>query len=320
MARQPKNPSPARSAKPNPVWGILDVGSNTFRLCVFQVDARTGAYEELANAKKPIGLASYLTPEGALSDEGIEKAGKELAKLTRMATLMQCDELCVFATAAVRNCTNSAAVCEELERACWSPIQILSGEEEARLSLLGARESVEMDSGLFFDIGGGSTELMSTDAGKLVGGESVALGSLNAWSRCCSTILPERCELEQLAVQVGSMLDNSTVKLPRHGQACGIGGTMRFALKMARKLGAECRGRVLSVADLELIFETLGSDPNRLSRLMLQINPARVHTLLPGATIAREIIHRLDCDGVVVAKTGVREGFLRQKIQRELGV
>lgn len=301
----------------SPVWGIIDVGSNTFRLCVYQLGEK-GSYEELANAKAALGLASYLTPQGEMQQEGVEKACKALAKLVRMANLMQCDEVSIFATAAVRNCSNSKEVVEQLEQACWTHIEVISGEEEARLSLLGARQSVELESGLFFDIGGGSTELMSFADGAVQVSESIPLGSLNAWSRCCTQILPQRYELELLAVEVGRQLDKQQVSLPSHCRACGIGGTMRFALKIARQLGAECRGRELSQADVELIFNTLDSDPNRLARLMLQHNPARVHTLLPGCTIAREIIHRLDCDSVVVAKTGVREGYLQRKITQEL--
>ncbi|MGN0073041.1 MAG: hypothetical protein ACI36W_04505 [Coriobacteriales bacterium] len=303
--------------KKNPVWGIIDVGSNTFRLCVYEL-GESGSYEELANAKVALGLASFLTPDGALRQDGVDKACKALAKLVRMANLMQCDEVCVFATAAVRNCSNSKDVVAQLEMASWTKIEVISGEEEARLSLLGAQQSVELDSGLFFDIGGGSTELMSLAQGKMQVNESIPLGSLNAWRRCCAQILPQRYELELLAVEVGRQLDKQGVPLPEHCHACGIGGTMRFALKVAKLLGAECARRTLSQADIELIFSALDSDPNHLARLMLQQNPARVHTLLPGCTIAREIIHRLDCDSVVVAKTGVREGYLQRKIAQDL--
>lgn len=298
------------------VWGIIDVGSNTIRLCVYQIKP-SGEYEELANAKAALGLASYLTPEGALQQEGIEKASKALAKLVRMSSLMQCDDLSIFATAVVRNCINSADVLEQLQQACCHSIEIISGDKEARLSLLGAQQSVGLRTGLFFDIGGGSTELMSLRDGAPVINESIKLGSLNAWSRCCDSILPQRYELERLAVEIGSMLDRSKVPLPHHCEACGIGGTMRFALKIAKRLGAQCKERVLSRADLELIFDALDSKPNELARLMLQQNPARIHTLLPGCTIAREIIHRLDCDSAVIASTGVREGYLQQKIQHE---
>ena len=290
-----------------PVWGILDVGSNTFRLCVYRLEPG-GGYEELASVKAAVGLASYLTPSGELSQEGIDKAGKELAKLARMASLMQCDELCIFATAAVRNCSNSADALVQLERACWHPIQVISGREEAQLSLMGAMESATVRDGLFFDIGGGSTELISLEGGAAAGGESIPLGSLNAWMRCCEQILPKEHELKQLAREVGALLDASRVELPQHCEALCSGGTMRFALKMARKLGS---------AELELIFNTLRSEPNLLAHYMLQINPARVHTLLPGITIGREILHRLGCDSVVVAKTGVREGYLRRKIDAE---
>ena len=299
-----------------PVWGILDVGSNTFRLCVYRLEPG-GGYEELASVKAAVGLASYLTPSGELSQEGIDKAGKELAKLARMASLMQCDELCIFATAAVRNCSNSADALVQLEHACWHPIQVISGREEAQLSLMGAMESAIVRDGLFFDIGGGSTELISLEGGAAVGGESIPLGSLNAWMRCCEQILPKERELKQLAREVGKLLDASSVELPQHCEALCSGGTMRFALKMARKLGAECPGRKLGSAELELIFNTLRSEPNLLAHYMLQINPARVHTLMPGITIAREILRRLGCDSVVVAKTGVREGYLRRKIDAE---
>ncbi len=290
-------------------WGIIDIGSNTVRLCVYDISPNKN-FKRLASAKMPTALSSYVNDANILSPEGIAAGVKSVRKLCRMAELMNCDKIAPFATAALRNCDNSAEAVAAIEREAECKIRVLSGEEEARLSLSGGLMSAPFKSGLFFDIGGGSTELMTVKAGGFIDGESIPLGSLTSWARGVEGILPTPGELDSLAQAVGILLDESKVKLAKHAQVCGIGGTMRLALKMAKLTNEDIIERSLHLANLDSMISAYLDDPEVFSRRLLQLNPARIHTFLPGCVIAREILDRTGADRIYIAKSGVREGYL----------
>lgn len=297
-------------------WGIVDIGSNTIRLCVYDIDDDGGA-KRIASVKVPTALASYVDDDGMLSEDGVKAGSKSVHKLCQMAELMDCDGIFPFATAALRNCANSSQAVEAVQEKAGYPIRVLSGAEEARLSLRGALSSVDFKSGLFFDIGGGSTELMELRKGRYADGESIPMGSLTSWSRGVEWIMPTANELEALSSGIGILLDGSKVKLAKHARVCGIGGTMRLALKVARELRPEGDRRTVSLGDLDGIVGNYLDAPEDFARMLLQKNPARIHTFLPGCTIAREILVRTGCDSLTVAKTGVREGYLARLLQHE---
>ncbi len=290
-------------------WGIIDIGSNTVRLCVYDISPNN-EFKRLASAKMPTALSSYVNEANVLSKEGIVAGIKSVRKLCRMAELMNCDMVAPFATAALRNCDNSEEAVAAIEREAECKIQVLSGKDEARLSLSGALLSAPFKSGLFFDIGGGSTELMTVKTGEFVDGDSIPLGSLTSWAREVEGILPTAEELNSLGQAVGILLDESQVKLDKHAQVCGIGGTMRLALKMARITNEDISDRSLHLTNFDAMISAYLDDPETFSRHLLQLNPARIHTFLPGCVIAREILLRAGADRMYIAKSGVREGYL----------
>lgn len=296
-------------------WGVVDLGSNTVRLCVYEVGGKN-PYKRIASAKSAVGLSSYVGEGGILGDTGIRAAARAVKKLIGMADLMGCQRTFVFATGAARNCRNSKEALAQITQMADHQIEVISGKDEARLSLKGALETVDCQSGLFFDIGGGSTELMTLERGKFKEGDSIPMGSLSSWSKYVRSILPESCELDALKSAMGILIDASDVDLSKHERVCGIGGTMRLALKVANNLRAEAsKSREVDLDDFSRIFSLLETDPERLSAMLLQLNPARVHTFLPGCIIAREVLLKSGCGKIVVAKSGLREGFLLSKLE-----
>lgn len=298
------------------IWGIVDMGSNTIRLCVYLPNFETRTYKKLLDARETVGLASYVE-DGVMSKEGVKAASKALRKLLRTAELVGCKRMFVFATAAIRNCKNSAEVVDLIQDRNCCKIEVLSGVDEARLSARGALETVDVNTGLFFDIGGGSTELVLLEEGVYQGGESLPFGSLSVWHDYVCELVPTAEELARVAENVRRAINGSGVDLAKVESLCGIGGTVRMAIKVAAELGAvQTAKRVLTLADLDLILEAAQKEDAHLSRIMLEINPARMHTFLPGCVIAREIMCAAEATETVVAKSGVREGYLLEKMEQ----
>ncbi|MDO4183067.1 MAG: hypothetical protein Q4E12_05625 [Coriobacteriia bacterium] len=295
---------------------VIDVGSNTVRLCMYRVEKSGGKFTKIIDAKDSVGLGAYIGPDKTMSKGGIEAGGKAIRKLARMAEVVGFKKMGIFATAAVRNCANSAEVAKEFQQKCGYPVRVLTGEEEAYLSVQGALASAPMRSGLFFDLGGGSTEVVGLQKGKVTVCDSIPIGSLTSWRRNAHCIIPGEDELEAIEQGFAELLRTSPVNPTDYKNICGIGGSTRLALKVANHLRySSPDNRTLSLESINRIFDMNANDRFALSRLVLQIQPSRVHTFLPGCAIMRAIMEAAGIDYLEVAKTGIREGYLLKELR-----
>ena len=140
--------------------GVLDIGSNTGHLLV--VDAHGGAAPLPASShKQPLRLAEHLDQDGAVTEEGIEALTEFCASATEIAEDKGCEEMLGFATSAVRDSVNSDEVLAHVEKHSGVTLEVLSGEDEARLTFLAVRRWFGWSAGRLavFDIGGGSLEI-----------------------------------------------------------------------------------------------------------------------------------------------------------------
>ncbi len=140
--------------------GVLDIGSNTGHLLV--VDAHDGAAPLPAYSyKQPLRLAEHLDADGAVSRTGVEALTSFVAEALVVAEDKGCEEMLGFATSAVRDAANAVEVLDHVRDRTGAAIEVLTGEDEARLTFLAVRRWFGWSSGRLavFDIGGGSLEI-----------------------------------------------------------------------------------------------------------------------------------------------------------------
>jgi exopolyphosphatase/guanosine-5'-triphosphate,3'-diphosphate pyrophosphatase len=137
---------------------VVDIGSNSIRLVVYAADTR--APIPVFNEKLLCGLGRDLDRTGKLSEDGIVSALAALPRFIAIADAMGVARIDVVATAAVRDAATGPEFVAEMERRCGLKIQVLSGEEEARLSALGVLSAIPDADGIMGDLGGGSVELV----------------------------------------------------------------------------------------------------------------------------------------------------------------
>src|SRR3954468_22573669 len=140
--------------------GVLDIGSNTGHLLV--VDAHGGAAPLPAYSfKQPLRLAEHLDEAGNVSQSGVTALTGFTAEALQVAEDKGCEDILGFATSAVRDAGNSDAVLEHVRERTGVVIDVLSGEDEARLTFLAVRRWFGWSAGRLtvFDIGGGSLEI-----------------------------------------------------------------------------------------------------------------------------------------------------------------
>ncbi|SDE45113.1 Ppx/GppA family phosphatase [Limimaricola pyoseonensis] len=156
--------------------GVVDVGSNSVRLVVFDGAARSPAY--FYNEKIMCGLGAGLSETGKLSPEGRERALKALKRFATLAEGMNIVPLTAVATAAVREAEDGPEFCEQVLRETGIEVHTISGDEEARLSAQGVLLGWPGSYGLVCDIGGSSMELADIAEGRVGRRLTSALGPL----------------------------------------------------------------------------------------------------------------------------------------------
>lgn len=194
MAGQADAPGPRRA-------GVVDLGSNSVRLVVFEGLARNPS--AIFNEKAILGLGRGLQATGRLNEDAITHSVLVLERYVAVATSMGADPLEVLATAAVRDAANGEAYVAMLRRRFPGlAIRVLTGQEEARLSAEGVLCGIPDADGVLGDLGGGSLELVHIRSGQIVASTTLPLGVIRLSEQAGGDVVRGRAIAEQALASV----------------------------------------------------------------------------------------------------------------------
>lgn len=299
-------------------YGIIDVGSNTIRLCIYEVSPRGKGsaphISTLLNSKVMAGLASYVQ-DGTMSPDGIDRAIEVIGDHLGNASFFQCRAVRVFATACLRNVSNSKEAVAAIEQGTGTTIDLLPGEMEAHLGFRGASLDVPIDEGVLIDIGGGSVEMTRIRGGAEESGISLPQGSLSSFSQYVHGLVPTTDEMERISGAFRTLLAAHPAERYRTRNLYGIGGSVRSAMKVYGDLFADGRRLgYLEPAHIDTMLDAYRHDGAAFAHGALHTVPDRVHTFIPGCLLLREIFAVTGAPRLEVAKKGVREGYLLERV------
>jgi len=138
--------------------GLVDIGSNTIRLVIFEFDSKTGL-NEILNIKTPARLSQYLTDDLTMNQDGIDVLTSTLHSFKAVADKFKVNELHPIATAAIRQSTNQHAIIKHIKNELNINIKIIPEQEEAFYGFYAITHTTDVENGVSIDIGGGSTEV-----------------------------------------------------------------------------------------------------------------------------------------------------------------
>ena len=291
---------------------IIDIGSNSIRLTLYETEGQS--FKILFREKIMAGLAGYVE-DGRLSAVGIECACAGLLSFRATLNTLKIENVSVFATASLRNISNTEQALSVIRAATGYPVEVISGEDEALFGYAGAMQELHLTSGAFMDIGGASTEIVTFDNGSPADFASFPIGSLSLYKSCVKKILPGEGSLKRLHQAINSAIDVRGCSLEARPLIVGVGGTARAVLKLVKnyyKISDECRS--ITPEQLDGLCEFLCSGEKAAADLILRMEPERIHTLVPGLLIMQHVFHLFHAQQLVVSKYGVREGYLCQRI------
>jgi exopolyphosphatase/guanosine-5'-triphosphate,3'-diphosphate pyrophosphatase len=165
-----------RPRKRNSSVAVIDIGSNSVRLVVYEAMARS--LVTLFNEKALCGLGREVQSTGLLAPDAVAKALTSLRRFRALCRIQRVGRVYAIATAACRDASNGPDFIAKAERICGVPIEILSGPREAKLSALGVVSGIHNPDGIVGDLGGGSLELIDVHGSRVRSGVTLPLGSL----------------------------------------------------------------------------------------------------------------------------------------------
>lgn len=301
--------------------GVLDVGSNTVHLLV--VDAHRGGHPTpMTSEKVELRLAENLDRSGALTAGGADALVRTVQKAGESARVAGCSDLLAFATSALRDATNSAAVLARVRDETGVGLQVLPGEDEARYTFLAVRRWYGWSAGrlLVLDIGGGSLELAAGRDEHPAVAASLPLGAGRLTREWFRSDPPSRREIDALRAHLDEQLDPVARRLRRAGQAELAVGTSKTFRSLARLTGAAPSSagprerRVLTDVGLRQLAAFI----TRMSAGDLAelegVSPSRAHQLVAGALVAEAAMRALKIPQLEICPWALREGVILRRL------
>ncbi|MFF4397969.1 Ppx/GppA family phosphatase [Streptomyces sp. NPDC001480] len=301
--------------------GVLDVGSNTVHLLV--VDAHPGARPLPAHSHKAeLRLAQLLDGSGAIGAEGVDKLAGVVRDALQAAEDKGVEDLLPFATSAVREASNADEVLAHVQDTTGVELQVLTGEEEARLTFLAVRRWFGWSAGklLVLDIGGGSLEIAYGIDEEPDTAVSLPLGAGRLTAGWLPGDPPDPERTRALRRHVRTEIARTIGEFTRFGAPDHVVGTSKTFKQLARIAGAARSADGLYV-QRELKRESLEAWVPRLASMTADqraelpgVSDGRAGQLLAGALVAEAAMDLFGVENLEICPWALREGVILRRL------
>jgi exopolyphosphatase/guanosine-5'-triphosphate,3'-diphosphate pyrophosphatase len=299
----------------------IDLGTNTVRLLVADVEPGVRGWRLVEADQRVTRLGQGAARSGRLGEAPAGRTAAVVAEYARRARRAGAERVAIVATSAVREAANGAEFVAALERATGEPVTVVSGAEEAALTLAGVLGG--LDEGplataatLVFDIGGGSTEYILARGGVLVASVSLRLGVVDLAERYPFPGPVDTARYRAMHAEIAGRLDAGVPPAMRAGPPRLVGTAGTATTLAALDLGlpvydaARVQGHVLARGAVEGQLARLGALTVGERAALPCLEPGRADLILAGTAIVLATLDLTGADALVVSDWGLREGIL----------
>jgi exopolyphosphatase / guanosine-5'-triphosphate,3'-diphosphate pyrophosphatase len=295
---------------------VLDIGTNSTRLLIAEVDPSNGAVEELLRRSVVTRLGDGVDAGGSLSEQAVARVIGTLADYRAAIDAHDCEANLAVLTSAVREASNGAAFAARVREEFALDARVLSGSEEAQLTFLGAMSGrpAPSEPTVVIDIGGGSTEFVvgrGRTAGFYV---SLPAGVVRMSERHIHSDPPQPEQLQSLALDARTTFLEGLppeVRSPvRRGIA--VAGTATSAAAIDQELDpydpARVHGYPLLQATVDLLLARLADMNEARRRTVVGLDPDRAPTIVAGMILLGEALRAFALEEVEVSEHDILFG------------
>jgi len=293
--------------------GVLDIGSNTVHLQV--VDTHPGARPNPTyNYKEELRLTEYLQRDNTISQGGIDALRGAVSRALDHAKSVKVEEFLPFATSALRESANGDSILAAINKDLKIDIQVLTGEEEAKLTFLAARRWFGWSSGrlLVIDIGGGSLELAAgTDEAPEVA-VSLPLGAARLTQNYLSGDPFSTKSVNVLRDYIEEQLDSILPALVHHQDTDRAIATSKTLRTLARLCGDwfDGNGKNIKIDAIRKICNRLGDMTLDERTKLPGVSANRARQIVAGAYVTESVMRNLDLRELEICPWALREGIV----------
>ncbi|HEY7422115.1 MAG TPA: hypothetical protein VH541_08890 [Gaiellaceae bacterium] len=298
-------------------FAVIDVGTNSVKLHVGERRA-DGSWQTVVDRAEVTRLGEGLHDTGALQPEPLRRTTDAIVGMVEEARRAGAAEIAAVATAGMRLAENSAELVEPVQERCGVGIEVISGEEEARLAYFAATSELDVghESLVVFDTGGGSTEFTFGRAGRVEERFSVDVGAARYTERFG---LDGAVSDDSVAQAVQAIAADLAQLDGRQAPAAlvGLGGALTNLAAVRHRLAAYdaevVQGTVLDRREIDRQIDLYKGRTAEQRRQIVGLQPQRAEVILAGACIVRTVLDKLHCDELTVSDRGLRHGLLVER-------
>ncbi|MDX6666694.1 MAG: exopolyphosphatase / guanosine-5-triphosphate,3-diphosphate pyrophosphatase [Solirubrobacteraceae bacterium] len=304
-------------------FAVVDIGTNSTRLLIADVD--DGQVVELDRRTRVTRLGEGVDRSGELAEEPIRRVLATLDEYHEAIEAQRCDARIAVLTSAVRDARNGAEFTEQVRSRYGLDARTIDGDEEARLTFLGAtigRERSDAEPALVIDIGGGSTELVVGAGGEVSFHVSTQTGVVRQTERHLHSDPPRPDELQALGAEVREIIDGAVPASVRGSarSAIAVAGTATSCAAILQELDPydpeRVHGYVLELGECELLLARLAAMPLAERRDVVGLHPDRAPTIVAGVAILIEVLRAFGLQQAEVSEHDILWGAALDCAQR----
>jgi exopolyphosphatase / guanosine-5'-triphosphate,3'-diphosphate pyrophosphatase len=290
---------------------VIDVGTNSTRLLVAEVEA--GQVRKVERRSTVTRLGRGVDLSGRLAAEAIEEACGAIGGYLAVVRELGVERVETIATSAVRDAENGGAFVAELRERFALTARVLDGEEEARLTYLGASAEEEPRvPTLVVDIGGGSTELIIGREGEISFHTSLQAGVVRHSERHIASDPPRAAELDALAADVRGLIEVASGEAPDPEAGIAVAGTPTSLAAIDRELEPydpdRVHGHVLALPAIQRMLSRLATVPLAKRVEVRGLHPDRAPTIVAGVVILVEAMRAFGLEEITVSEHDILYG------------
>lgn len=300
----------------------IDIGSNTVLLLIAKISFDNNFLETIKNYYRAPRISKGLISGSRISDNKISELMNVLSEYKTIIENHQCEKVFLTATNALRIASNSKEISEIIKNKFNWDLEIIDGDEEARLSFLGATYNYDYHQKVVIDIGGGSTEIIYGIEDKIIYKKSFPVGVVSFTEKYFKNNLLDSYEIDNLKKDLKEIFSELTHYIPPKTFTIAVAGTPTTlsCIKQNIKEYNEklVDNSVISYEDIEKISLQLSNmTPKQIKNNFGQVVEGREDVLFTGTLILKTFMEILELDKITVSNKGLRYGVIIDKLIKQ---